>query len=612
MTSGRGKELLLNEIRDSQLHDLFAEAPVTALLGSAISIWEPTLLLSGEEFSLSLYDLIFMDKVTGQYIEPTINERVLLPLYQKLPFEVINDRCPNKATINEILHENYSKDCSNPIHDLFADLLKEKTITSIITPNYDLCIDGAISRTFQTSIGSRMGPIHRVITEADLSANLSDENQVYFKVHGSADPETNMSLVYSLQQEGLLDDWKRNLFHRLVKDRTLFILGYSGKDFDLCQEFQIASPRKTIWNFLNKESITANAKRLMEQMDVTIILGDMRELLSRQFRYVNAKMVKSKSNIAPALRLKFTTEELHIWQAKILTTINYNLPSIKLTARLLQEKEINARSRIELLGEQASALASNGQYKKAANNHLEASRIAKNMGSSLEHFHHMNAASDAFRGNGNFMRSILLHFSNLISLYRIKHSSVAFKQSGNVDNLIARNEILLLQEIYRFSKKFHITPISYRVRKLVETRIFKAAHLIHASGDIYGHQQLKMWAIRLDITEDVFFKFDKVTTPPPEVGYEQLFFPMGLMMEFRYRLNKEKNPLDVSVLDHTYEFLRLARELGIRPEIWKLLSFIRKRFTSQFTSADLWELNMEFNNCEYTFLERIVKRFLGY
>lgn len=611
MTTTGEKEFSIDDISDDQLHDLFSGASITTLLGSAISTWEPASLISGEEFGKSLYDLIFKDEV-GHYLEPSINEYILWPLYQKLPFEVINDRCPNKSAINELLHETYNKDCSNPIHDLFANLLKERVITSIVTPNYDLCIDGAISRAIHTPIGPCMGSIHRVITRSDLPLSISNDSQIYFKVHGSADPKSNISLVYSLQQEGLLEDWKRGLFHRLINDRILLILGYSGKDFDLCQEFQVGRPKKIIWNFLNKESITANARRLKGKVDLTIILGDMRKLLSRQFRPIDARKAESKTDIAPGLRFKFTNEELSAWQVKILTTLNYNLPAIKLTARLLQEKGIDANMHIDLLGEQASALGSNGQYRKAASNHLEAGRIARTTRNAIEYFHQLNAASDAFRGYGNIVLPNFLHLCNLVYRNFNKDTFARSNQLNDVDNLLARNEILLLQEVYQLAKRFNLTQISWRVRRLVETRIFRVAHLIHASGNIFIYQQLKMWAIRFDIPEDAFIKFDQVTTPSPEEGYEQLFFPMGLMMEFRYRMNKEKDPLDKCVLDRTREFLRMARDLGIRPEIWKLLTLIRKRFPSQFTKADSWELNMEFKNCEYTLIRRIDKRFFGY
>lgn len=605
------REFSIDNISDDQLHDLFVGAPITVLLGSAISIWEPTSLMSGEDFGKSLYELIFKDEA-GRYIEPTINENILWPLYQKLPFEVINERCPNKSTINEVLHEIYNKDCSNPIHNLFADLLKERIITSIITPNYDLCIDGAISRAVHAPIGSCMGSIYRVITKSDLPASISNDSLVYFKVHGSADPKSNMSLVYSLHQEGLLDGWKRGLFHQLIKDRILLILGYSGKDFDLCQEFPAGSPRKIIWNFLNKESITVNTRRLKDRIDLTIILGDMRKVLSRQFYPIDVKKVESKTNIAPILRVKFTDQELNIWQAKILIALNYNLPAIKFTARLLQERELGANSRIDLLGEQASALGSNGQYRKAAINHLKAGRIARSIGDSVEYLHQLNAASDAYRGYGNFVLANILHLRNQVYRYFHDGSFISAGRPNDIDNLLARNEILLLQKVYQLGDRFHLTEVSKWARKLVETRLLKVAHIMHTSGDIYAYQQLKMWAIRLDIVEDVFFKFDPVITLPPEQGYEQLLFPMGQMMEFRYRINKGKVPLDKYALDRTFEFLRLARELGIRPEIWKLLSLVHKWFPSQFTKADQWELDMEFNNCEYTLIQRIDKLFFGY
>lgn len=615
-------EIEIPRFSHDEMLTLLGDRKICVLFGSYISTWSPTNTISGMQLSSSLRSMIFEGK-DGNLIEPSIDRSYLEELYKKLPFEVINSHCPNKKAINRIIEILYQVENPNLIHALFAELLNSKRIDSIITTNYDLCFERAIK-----TIGEREEQKINCIT------NNNDKYvagiPTFFKLHGSANqPET---MVYDLSQEGFLEGWKRPILHELIKDKNLLIIGYSGIDFDICQEVSVGKPYQVIWNFLNKEFVTPNCRILESQTNVTKMIGDMLELIPLIFQkdfeelvdkgvfsihlpndnllgYDSIKTLESQYKSEDTLANfidRFSEDELLLWQLRLLNTLCYVKPAIKLAEKLKGNKQISKSLLVEILSEYGGALSPNGKYNQAGKAHLQAYKEALVGGLDREvKIREINCASDAFRGNGKFLIAWLLHIFMSIELLLMK------KKDDQLSHLISRNEILLLQIFYRYIRKLHLNPIKPVIKKVILRKINRIYIGLKQNGSYFNINQLFLWADKFEISYKELYDTLGMDTVPPELGYEQLYFPLGKMMVFRSKMINNEFLSDDTNLKQLFSYLEAAIKLGIEPEVWKFELLLRKKYPDQFTDANLIRLNQSFSECEYSGLYRVIKRWLG-
>ena len=287
-------------------------------------------------------------------------------------------------------------------------LLFDGKIQSVITPNYDCCLDTAIASVFGVPIGENPGKVARVVNEYDSIVASSCHSPIYFKIHGSTDDRSGKSLVFRLNQEGVLQPWKRELFRNNLRGKTLLVIGYSGSDFDICPEIALAHPKQIIWNFLswNKDNIPPNIKFLSQRCDLIVIKGDMRDLLSRLFRPVTASFGKSKLDLDQLLKDTFDENCKDLWQIRIYNSINYNKAALIETSAQINQAH-DPMTLISFLSEHAGAFASSGKYRDAAETHDRAARIAQDKSISRDTFiTQLLLACDAWRCYGSFLKSV--------------------------------------------------------------------------------------------------------------------------------------------------------------------------------------------------------------
>src|SRR6266446_182036 len=137
-------------------------------------------------------------------------------------------------------------------------------VSAIITTNYDLAFDSCLM------------PHRHVVTtiteEAESEEFLSGprHTRAYFKIHGSAEPGKEHTLAFTLGHEGLLDPWKRGLLRELLYGRCLIVLGYSGRDWEICPELaRSTQPTAVYWLRRGRSSqakeLSSNARRVLRR-----------------------------------------------------------------------------------------------------------------------------------------------------------------------------------------------------------------------------------------------------------------------------------------------------------------------------------------------------------
>ena len=579
--------------------------PPVALFGAGISLWAPSNLPTGNQFSRGIFSLLFRDELGIPIDRDPI---ILAKYFNELPLEVINERCPDSTGIEKLLRDIYDKYEPNPVHELAASLLVDGRIKSVVTTNYDCCLDTAIARVFGVPLGTNLGKVVRVVDRDDSMIARGLHGPVYFKIHGSTDDRSGKSLVFRLNQEGVLPSWKSTLFRNILRDNTLLVLGYSGSDFDICPEIALAQPKRLIWNFLSwdESNLSPNIRFLSERCDLVVITGDMREVLSRLYRPVTATLGKSGLDLDGLLHNAFDDNCRKLWRIRIYNSINYNKSALVETTGQVNQHHDDI-TLISFLSEHAGASASSGKYLDAAKTHDKAARIAQDKpGLNLTFITQTLLACDAWRCYGSFLNSV--------NRYR-KAAFLIRNIPDPPPYLVAdldRNLILLIRHPYDFFKRLRLSHFAKKVQEIASAAIARTVEFYRENGDWYQLQQVGLWEERFGLRGRVSIRAREYETPQSDEGYRQLNFPMGRMMAFRHHLKGLDRFLTGDEVKEAKELISDAKQLGITPEVWKLSMLILLKAQKAERSQKLpMEFVRAFVSCQYSLLFRIWRLVIG-
>src|SRR5581483_12022238 len=111
-------------------------------------------------------------------------------------------------------------------------------ISAIITPNYDQAIDDCFRQK-------------QDILFSDACCKRFNKNPrggILFKIHGSINHPKSM--IYTIEQEKRLSLSKTETLQNILKDKILIVIGYSGRDFDICPLItskKVYGYKKVVW-----------------------------------------------------------------------------------------------------------------------------------------------------------------------------------------------------------------------------------------------------------------------------------------------------------------------------------------------------------------------------
>ncbi len=189
-------------------------------------------------------------------------------------------------TLVELIQKNLDKDlhlidyyglCDkpNPQHFFIARMIEKGNF--VMTTNFDYLIEHALLRS-----GISKEKMRVVITKtdfemmADIEQAIASGTAMVFKIHGSTNnivsgESTRNTLVATIQafgsnKEGLnvfqIEPFKKSVFDRITRDRSLVVMGYSGSDdFDIVPTLKVLEGLEDIiwlnytWNDGGKETI---------------------------------------------------------------------------------------------------------------------------------------------------------------------------------------------------------------------------------------------------------------------------------------------------------------------------------------------------------------------
>lgn len=286
------------------LEAVLSTEDVTFIIGSAVSLFPPASVVNGQ-------------RVTQEIAERLSNglpkQDILRRYIAKAAFEVILQYNDNDAAIRSWLLKLFSsKDPKKPnsMHVALAESLARKP-AYVVTTNYDCFIERALEEAIV--------PFDKIINSVDAASAHSAIR--YFKIHGcTSDPS---SLVYKLDQERPLQGWKAQTFRALIGGRVVIVIGYSGKDFEICPALMENKPKAILWNALElnidqKGFPSENAEHLYKNVsNMLFMTGDMHDI----FRKPRQRPSNVNEEILRELFDAMTPVSVAKWRAAVLDVI---------------------------------------------------------------------------------------------------------------------------------------------------------------------------------------------------------------------------------------------------------------------------------------------------
>lgn len=560
-------------------HQLQSAGSICVLIGSGVSRFAPTGLPTGKQFTQGVVEALFPDfKLTLS----SRDRQRLVTAMELLPLEVVMHRCPSERLAAEIVASLFASSRANCVHQGIAELVAADRVHSVVTTNYDLALDSAL-----TTCG---WPIPRVVEEGDVQ---SSQDGVYFKIHGCA--RSAASLVYSLRTETRLPRWKRDVLATCIADRPLVILGYSGHDFDVAPEIALHRPRSVIWNFYSLQDAdrSPGLKHLVRGgVEVVPIIGHVADLMQRLGRRVGRlRDGDSRVDLGALLGSKLSDDELLLWRARLLNTMGH----CRLAKQSIDRAARSSRIATAMDREEAQSHFQAGRYRSAARVYL---RLAWDECEPDSRIELLLDACDALRCFGRWGRGTLT-----LALAEVLVRSRGLG-SAALDARIRLKRLLLLKDLVGF------LPAGSILRRASQGW---AARLISEgfdaaleSGEWLEFQQFARLSKKLSIPDGRAEATGRFSPLPPAEGYRQLGFAVGWLLDAL-----DDNDGAAASYRELSRACREAADLGSYPTAWKFAARMAEAAPEHRRRAQVLHYGY-LARCEYARWLRWRYKWLGY
>lgn len=555
------------------------------IAGSGVSLWAPTSLPSGQQFSKGVVDVI--SSLTRHAPNPP-SETEVKGLLSLVPFEGLNEAFPDPERLKLLIADLYRSRSANPIHYALAELSRSGFVHSLVTTNYDSCLDAAFT-TLRV-------PLARVVRNTDVPKSTG---RTYFKIHGSADSGEEDTVIHALRFEGTLEPWKRRLFRECLRERPLLLIGYSGFDFDICPEIAGAQPQRVIWNFFRREDadISPGLQRILRAgLSVTVVIGDMSALLRHQTPVGATQPGRSQVVVSDVFLRSFPSEDLALWTARLANQMGY--------ARLAQSVINIARG--STYGFHAELEVGHlyfqlGKYKTSAQLYTRLAQTTQDPILKARAYLH---ASDATRCYGS------LGVAKAIALRATTHFP-----AGAVPAALRAQQLLKLTLVERSiswpAQRLGLRAIAERARQRAEAFIREGGPLAHKEGLLHDFQQFGWWAERLNMDTTILQHPDGYEPPPSKDGWKHQGYVLAQASVVRDRATGYSAGRRGVVTKRELESaLDDVLKLGAHPEIWKIAHAITRNWPKG-SRQHLALFVKHFAMCEYNLPMRAVSIAFG-
>jgi SIR2-like domain len=300
--------LPVSELKDD-IVKIWCRRGLVFLVGSYISTLPPTNLPSGYLTTERLWRMLLSHE-EYELVKADVDN---------VPFETIMQLYPDRASIRSIIRRMYSAGEPNQTHECLASSMASGRVKGVITTNYDLAFDTLAQRAPENFAVVYDEPTLKGYRE---HLRTHPDKKVCFKIHGTASKEAEETIVCDLEAEGRLKPWKRELLKELLRERTLIVIGYSGRDFDICPELAESTKQSlVVWFQRNPGDLQPNADRVLSRTKGVLVHGSLETFLQMILK-PTIKLPESISQ-APDLSGLFDVQLLRRWRMAVLNWMGF-------------------------------------------------------------------------------------------------------------------------------------------------------------------------------------------------------------------------------------------------------------------------------------------------
>jgi hypothetical protein len=535
------KTVELPKASADQVKELVGPSPVY-LVGSYLSTFLPTNLPSGTETTRALYELVFGP---GLAWRPDGWRDWLEKDFRQIPFEGVMECYPDQVGLPTIIGELYGKSVPNDFHELLAEQLVFGSVAGIVTTNYDLGFDSALVR--------QQG-VQTIVTSTDSTHWQSAETRLkpYFKIHGCASQGHRDSLVFRLAREGRLPGWKQRTLERMLEGRVLVVMGYSGRDFDICPELaRLKSLSDVVWLVPEIKDLTPNANRVLGGRDGTLLVGDACQLI--RILYEPSFSPSAGTGKLSNLDGYFDNARIEEWRVRILDWLACYTLGLQALSEVVAKNDLWARRT------HCSLLGHAGKYRTAAQELL---KLSREWGISTEYkIGLLIGASGSLFSNGSHLRSLRLLREAARQSTSLPPSSA---ERGRIDIQLAGSWLVRWMRVAQIARILRIKRLGALAKNRALPEYTRTRNALEESGDWGGLQATQHNAERIGIADASGMALE------PIEGYYVLGLRGMECIRHRDDLRRGGWWLSTDQVSRSEEWIRVAKRYGWNHEAWKL------------------------------------------
>lgn len=551
---------------------------VTLLIGSGLSAEESNGLPSGGAVSTEIFGRLF-DYSLRQ------DGDIIQKWAWTTPFEQLLNGHPDQSHLQDVFREAYGIDRANEWQKRLAEIAKRGHIGAIITTNYDTCIERAL-KDAQVPFSGIVGPGDKQVANAIP----------VFKVHGSADRKDE-PLVVSLRQEGLLPLWKESLFRKLCAGRPVYVIGYSGRDFDICPILFDTDCLRLLWLSADQTYASAHLRFAIDNPQLIrkfeLVAGSFNDLFQIQMPF---RPAKGAGNVADRI-FEGATHDLasyQLWAAELFQAISCRVVAEDILARI---PKTDAKRKVRLLQLQSDLEERRGAYLRSANTLRDVIDLSEKQ----------HAFDDAVRAKIQVAWRLITAFEPIgfwVAKFSAERyvSDIQARSSSKIDGELASARLAYLS-ILSWSLLAAI-PLGKSIFKLkrVRDRICKIAE-----PALSLFRQRGLWQERYLMAKqlEAMGLAAETHTPhkllPSTLGFGQLGNLVGDTSVYRQssRRNRERS---LFLLDGLQYY-------GLNPEYWKLCSVVQEEISPPPENGHKAQNAIDaYHRCEYGWLGHLLNR----
>jgi len=593
------RKIDLGTSESEQLVSNLRKWDLVILAGSTISCWEPTCLFSGRQFTDAMFKILFPQT----FIDDNTEEgKVLKEFFKNVPFEHLLERYPNHERLTDILTRVFSIKEYNPIHEILAKALIDEKIRALITTNYDLCLDEVFNQHNDSQV-------LRIINEDDVNRNNIENKKLYFKIHGSADKPP--SLVFTLTHESILPKWKREILRKNLHEKVLIIIGYSGADFEICPEIEQIPTKQIVWNTLEENFPSNNAKRILNQKSGIQLIGDMKILLSALFKKKIDSPFNPKSDQIDSITSQLPKIDIMEWRSSLLNSIGFPSLSMRASEELLSSLPPGESiDYIRAMRQKAQALFHLGKYKDSSLLFRQAALIANRINENFLEADLLLDVSTSLRNYRIFCLKNYVKIAERIIMMNIRNMDEK-KRNRLLGKIFLRKAVQ--GEFFRLiAKNLKLSFFTQWITRKAKKFLQKAAELSLNAGNWFDFYQIRLLSDRMRIQIDVGSNSNYYEPPPTKDAYTQLGYYIPLSIHVREKLMGRRGSLTEGDENDLKFILERAKITKNFPEIWKILRLGIIRDRKWRKNKEIWkDFFQSFFSCQYTIGMRIFKLMFG-